>query len=126
MTPPRRIQILAGTTGEVRFPVELLIGVLVGLLIGGSRVCLLVLRLGQLVLEQHYVGVEWPPFPRPDPRLRDVRAGVELPVLVAAPVVVERVLVAHQVLLDLRDLVPGEARRPAGTSRTPGPPTPTP
>lgn len=61
-------------------------------------------RLGLLVVQQDQVLRQWPALAQPDPRLRDVRIGVEAPHLHAAVVVLDRVPLDHQVLLDRTDL----------------------
>jgi len=92
----------------------LLVGELVRLRIGRTRVLAQVGRLGQLVLQEQEVLRQGPSVLEPDPRLGDVRVAVEPPGLHTALVGRDQVLVAHEVLLDLLDLVPGEAGAAVG------------
>ncbi|MCI4065036.1 hypothetical protein MRQ36_21710 [Micromonospora sp. R77] len=104
MPSPLDVEILAGPLRHDVLPVVLLVGGLVSGTVVRLGMLAHVVRLGQLVSEQDQVLRQRVPLPQPDPRLGDVGRRVEPPHLDRAVVVPDRVVLDHQVLLDLVDL----------------------
>ncbi|MGH3681955.1 MAG: hypothetical protein ACRDT2_17100, partial [Natronosporangium sp.] len=102
---PGGVQVLAGALRTDRLPVVDLVGGVVRLAVGGVRVGSQIVRLRQLMLEEDDIGVEGATLAEPDPRLGDLRAGIEMLPDQTTIEVVEQVLIDHQVPFDLPHLV---------------------
>lgn len=86
-------------------PVVVDIGMCVSVLIQGARMVTVVVRLRQLMFQQHQVRRIGPTGSHPDPRLRDIRVCIVAPMNDFAVVVPNRMFLAEQVILDLLNVL---------------------